>query len=129
VACQLAASFAEFHHAYQNLLPSRAQEIPGSTAKSSAMKNDEALLSAVMKRQVTLSLRVAAVFIAVLLGLPLLNAYAPQLAGANIGGFSLTWLILGVLFYPLTWVLSRWFITSSDKIEEDLTREYGEKNR
>jgi hypothetical protein len=70
------------------------------------MKNDEALLSAVMKRQVTLSLRVAA-----------------------IGGFSLTWLVLGVLFYPLTWVLSRWFITSSDKIEEDLTREYGEKNR
>jgi uncharacterized membrane protein (DUF485 family) len=93
------------------------------------MKNDETLLSAVMKRQVTLSLRVAAIFIAVLLGLPLLNAYAPQLAQTNIGGFSLTWLILGVLFYPLTWVLSRWFITSSDKIEEDLTREYGEKNR
>ncbi len=89
------------------------------------MKNDEALLSAVMKRQVTLSLRVAAIFIAVLLGLPLLNAYAPQLAQKNIGGFSLTWLVLGVLFYPLTWILSRWFITSSNKIEDDLTREYG----
>jgi uncharacterized membrane protein (DUF485 family) len=89
------------------------------------MKNDEALLSAVMKRQVTLSLRVAAV----LLGLPLLNAYAPELARTSIGGFSLTWLVLGVLFYPLTWVLSRWFITSSNKIEDELTREYGEKTR
>ncbi len=93
------------------------------------MKNDEALLSAVMKRQVTLSLRVAAIFIAVLLGLPLLNAYAPQLAQKNIGGFSLTWLVLGVLFYPLTWILSRWFITSSNKIEEDLAREHGEKTK
>jgi uncharacterized membrane protein (DUF485 family) len=97
--------------------------------KSSVMKNDEALLSAVMKRQVTLSLRVAAIFIAVLLGLPLLNAYVPQLTQINIGGFSLTWLVLGVLFYPLTWVLSRWFIASSNKIEEDLAREYGEKAR
>ena len=59
-----------------------------------------------MKKQLRLSLSVAVVFIAVLVGLPLVNLYLPDLAKTNIGGFSLTWLILGVLFYPLTWFLS-----------------------
>ena len=90
----------------------------------SGVRDDEALLHAVMVRQVRLSLQVAVVFIAVLLGLPLLNAYAPQIAQKNIGGFSLSWLVLGVLFYPLTWVLSKWFINSSNKIESELGQEH-----
>ena len=44
--------------------------------------------------------------------------------GSNLfGGFSLTWLTLGVLFYPITWVLSKIFIDSSNKIEEELAVE------
>jgi uncharacterized membrane protein (DUF485 family) len=101
-------------------------EKPGMESESGG-RDDEALLHTVMARQVRLSLQVAAVFIAVLLGLPLVNAYAPQLAQLNIGGFSLTWLVLGVLFYPLTWVLSKWFIDSSNKIETELGREHNQR--
>jgi uncharacterized membrane protein (DUF485 family) len=84
-----------------------------------------ALARLVMRRQAALSLRVAVVFLAVLLGLPLLNWLAPGLAGRSIGGFTLTWLLLGVLFYPVTWLLSGYFINASNAIEEDLAREHG----
>lgn len=78
-----------------------------------------------MKRQLRLSLAVAFVFIVVLVGLPLLNLYRPQLAKTDVGGFSLTWLILGVLFYPLTWLLSTLFVKGSERIEEKIVREEG----
>lgn len=76
-----------------------------------------------MRKQLRLSLAVAAVFVLVLVGLPLINFYLPDLAQTNIGGFSLTWLILGVLFYPLTWVLSIWFVKGSEKIEHEIVQE------
>ncbi len=78
-----------------------------------------------MKKQLRLSLAVAVVFIAVLVGLPLLNLYRPQIAKTDVGGFSLTWLILGVLFYPLTWLLSTLFVKGSERIEEKIVREEG----
>jgi uncharacterized membrane protein (DUF485 family) len=83
------------------------------------------LLRDVMRRQASLGFRVSAVFLTILLGLPLVNAYAPQVARARVGGFTLSWLILGVLFYLLTWGLSAWFIGASNKIEDDIAREYG----
>lgn len=76
-----------------------------------------------MRRQAALSLKISAVFIAVLLGLPLLNALAPELMAMRVGGFTLTWLLLAVLFYPLTWVLSRWFVSASDRIESEIVRD------
>lgn len=73
----------------------------------------------VMKRQAGLSLRVAAVFGVLLLGLPLVNAYLPGLANAQVGGFTATWLFLGVLFYPITVALSFYFVRHSDRIEAE----------
>ncbi len=76
-----------------------------------------------MKKQLRLSLSVAIVFVVVLVGLPLFNLYAPDLAKTDLGGFSLTWLILGLLFYPLTWMLSSWFVRGSEKIERNIIEE------
>lgn len=75
-----------------------------------------------MRRQAALSLRVAAIFVLLLIGLPLLNLYAPDLAATKVGGFSITWLILGVLFYPITWVLSLYFVNRSEALETELAR-------
>ena len=77
------------------------------------------LAHVVMRKQASLSLRVAAVFLFMLFGLPLVNLYLPQVAGANVGGFTLTWLFLGVLFYPVTWLLSWYFIRESNRIEAE----------
>jgi uncharacterized membrane protein (DUF485 family) len=76
-----------------------------------------------MKKQLRLSLSVAIVFVAVLVGLPLVNLYLPDLARTNVGGFSLTWLILGILFYPLTWILSIWFVKGTEKIDSEIIQE------
>lgn len=85
----------------------------------------QGLVRRIMRRQAALSLKVAAVFVAILVVLPLLNLYAPALMATRIGGFSLTWFFLAVLFYPVTWILSAWFVKDSDRIEADIVREEG----
>lgn len=85
----------------------------------------QGLVRRIMRRQAALSLRIAAVFVAILVVLPLLNLYAPALMATRVGGFSLTWLFLAVLFYPVTWLLSAWFVRDSDRIEADIVREEG----
>jgi uncharacterized membrane protein (DUF485 family) len=79
---------------------------------------------AVMRKQLALSIRFALVFFVLLFGLPLVNWLLPDVANANIGGFTLTWLFLGVLFYPITWFLSGYFIRASDRIETELINEH-----
>lgn len=76
-----------------------------------------------MKKQLRLSLSVAAVFVVILVGLPLVNLYLPDLAKARVGGFTLTWLILGVLFFPLTWILSSWFVKGTEQIDAEIVAE------
>ena len=71
----------------------------------------------VMHKQAVLSLRVAAIFIVLILGIPLVNFYLPDLAGTPIWGFTASWLFLAVLFYPITWALSFYFVNQSDRLE------------
>jgi len=78
------------------------------------------LARAVMAKQARLSLRVAAAFLVLILGLPILNAAFPDLMNESwFGGFTPTWLLLGVLFYPITIGLSFYFVGASDQIEAD----------
>jgi uncharacterized membrane protein (DUF485 family) len=77
------------------------------------------LAHAVMRRQASLSLRVTAIFVVMLFGLPLVNDFMPHLANASVMGFTLSWLFLGVLFYPITWLLSSYFIRESNRIEAE----------
>lgn len=83
----------------------------------------EALLRRLMRKQVALSVRVAMVFIALLVAIPLFNLWAPAFAATPIAGFTLTWLVLGLLFYGLTAVLSGYYVKHSDRIEEELLQE------
>jgi len=91
------------------------------------MDEQEVLLRTVMRRQAAVSIRVACVFIALLIVLPLVNLFLPQMAETDVFGFTATWLCLGVLFYPLTWVLSGYFVRRSDQIETDLLSSAGPK--
>ncbi len=73
----------------------------------------------IMRRQAGLSVRVASVFLVLILGLPLVNRYAPAIAQARIWGFPASWLFLGLLFYPVTVALSVYFVRASDRIEAE----------
>jgi uncharacterized membrane protein (DUF485 family) len=101
----------------------------GSSSRSRETSPDrgsqEALLGAIMRRQARLSLGVAAVFLVLVLGLPFVNFGAASVAQLPVGGFSATWLFLGLLFYPITWVLSAYFVRASDAVEHEVAEMYG----
>ena len=83
----------------------------------------EAFIGSLMRRQLRLSIACAAAFLVALLGLPLANYFAPALMATRVGGFTLTWLILGVLFFPYVWLISGVFIKRSLKLEADEAKE------
>ena len=81
--------------------------------------HSESFLGELMRRQLGLSIACALSFLVALLGLPLANYLAPGFMAARVGGFTLTWLILGVLFFPYVWIISYIFIRRSLKLEAD----------
>ena len=81
--------------------------------------HSESFLHSLMRRQLRLSIACAAAFLVALLGLPLLNYFAPDLMATRVAGFTLSWLILGVLFFPLVWIISYLFIKRSIALEDD----------
>ena len=79
--------------------------------------HSEEFLQGLMKRQLRLSLACALAFLLLLLGLPLLNYFAPEFMATRVGGFTLSWLVLGVLFFPYVWIIAKWFIVRSIALE------------
>ena len=61
----------------------------------------------------------ATTFLVALLGMPLLNYFAPELMAKRVAGFTVSWLILGVLFFPFVWIISWVFIQRSISLEEE----------
>ncbi|MBI4657318.1 MAG: DUF485 domain-containing protein [Verrucomicrobia bacterium] len=80
--------------------------------------HSEEFLHRLMRRQLKLSIACAATFLIALLGLPLANYFLPELMATRVFGFTLTWLILGVLFFPLVWLISYFFIRRSIELED-----------
>jgi uncharacterized membrane protein (DUF485 family) len=81
--------------------------------------HSEEFLHSLMRRQLKLSVACAVTFLTALLGLPLLNYFAPTLMATRVAGFTLSWLILGVLFFPFVWIISWRFIKRSIALEQD----------
>jgi uncharacterized membrane protein (DUF485 family) len=94
--------------------------------------HSEGFLRRLIRRQLRLSITCAATFLDALLGLPLLNYFFPEGMATRVFGFTLTWLLLGVLFFPLVWVISWIFIRRSIALEEsevvEVEREKGKEN-
>ena len=82
----------------------------------------EAFLRRLMRRQLILSSLCSGTFLVALMALPLVNLFAPVLMAHRIGGFPLTWLILGVLFFPFVWAIAWIFIQRSIRMEEEEAR-------
>jgi uncharacterized membrane protein (DUF485 family) len=91
--------------------------------------HSEAFLHRLMRRQLRLSIACAATFLVALLGLPLFNYFAPELMARRVAGFTLSWLILGILFFPLVWIISYCFIRRSMAMEREETARVAPPNR
>lgn len=85
--------------------------------------HSEEFLRLLMRRQLRLSVSCAVAFLSVLLLLPLANYSFPELMSARVFGFTLTWLILGVAFFPAVWLIAYVFIRRSLALEEDEIRQ------
>src|SRR5438552_4046964 len=80
--------------------------------------HSESFLHSLMARQLKLSIACALMFMLALLGLPLVNYFFPELMATRVFGFTLTWFVLGVVFFPFVWVISYVFIRRSIALEE-----------
>ncbi|MDB6020777.1 MAG: hypothetical protein JWQ04_634 [Pedosphaera sp.] len=85
--------------------------------KSRDMHSEE-FLHALMRRQIKLSMACAGAFLVALLGLPLANYFYPEFMATRLFGFTLSWFVLGVLFFPLVWVIAWVFIKKSIALEQ-----------
>lgn len=93
--------------------------MPHTNPPSDDVVHSESFLRSLMRRQLRLSVACAGAFLVALLGLPLLNYFAPALMATRVAGFTLSWLILGVLFFPFVWIISYAFIKRSIALEEE----------
>lgn len=93
--------------------------MPPPTPAHDDVVHSESFLRSLMRRQLRLSIACAATFLVALLGLPLLNFLFPEIMATRVAGFTLSWLVLGVLFFPFVWVISYVFIQRSIALEQD----------
>ena len=89
--------------------------------------HSEPFLHSLMARQLKLSIACALTFLVALLGLPIANYFWPELMATRVFGFTLTWFVLGVLFFPFVWIIAYIFIRRSIALEraevEEVSRE------
>ena len=91
--------------------------------------HSEEFLRGLMKRQLKLSITCATAFLLLLFGLPMMNYLAPELMATRVGGFTLSWLVLGVLFFPYVWIIAKWFIVRSIALENAEVKTATENNK
>jgi hypothetical protein len=79
----------------------------------------ELLVGTLVRAQLSLALRLAAVFVCLLGGLPLLLAVSPGVRQAKVLGMSLPWLLLGVVMYPLLLAGGLLYVRLAERNEQD----------
>ena len=81
----------------------------------------EALLRGLIRTQLAHALRLAAVVVVGLGGLPLLFAAAPAVARARPLGVGLPWLLLGLAAFPFLFVVGAMYVRLAERTEADFT--------
>jgi uncharacterized membrane protein (DUF485 family) len=79
----------------------------------------DALVRGLVRAQLGLALRLAAVVVCVVAALPLLNAVFPELAAVTVAGARLNWLVLGALVYLLLYGVGRLYVRLAEQAERD----------
>ena len=95
---------------------------PGRQALTALDEQDvvgDLLIRSLMRAQLTLGLRLAAVFALLLGGLPLLFAVAPRTRDTEVLGIALPWLVLGGAVYPVLWAGGWLYVRLAERNERD----------
>lgn len=81
----------------------------------------DAYMQSLMRTQLRLALIVLGVLGAVIGVLPLLFAVIPQVREAEIAGFPLPWVVLGVLVYPVFVAIGWFYIRQAERTEHEFS--------
>jgi len=81
----------------------------------------EMLVRQLVRAQLTLALRLMAVTVVVLGGIPLLFILAPSVGTASIFGLRVPWLLLGLAVYPFFLWVAWSYNRSAERNEQDFT--------
>jgi hypothetical protein len=79
----------------------------------------EALARGLVRAQLAVAVRLAAVVAVGLGGLPLLFAAAPAVGRAHLFGVSVPWLLLGVAAYPFLFVVGYAYVRLAERNEQE----------
>jgi nucleoside permease NupC len=79
----------------------------------------DALVRGLVRAQLGLALRLAAVVFGTVGAILLLNRVFPDLGGVTVLGMRLNWLVLGVLMYPLLYGVGRLYVRLAEQAERD----------
>lgn len=85
----------------------------------------EVLIRGLVRAQLGLALSLAGVVILLLGSLPIAFALFPALTEVLLLGLRLPWLLLGVLAYPLLYVVGRVHVRQAERIEDDFSKAVG----
>ncbi len=102
-----------------------AERFPIDTALQEIVEQTsygEIFLQHLIHRQLSLSLGVAAAFLLVLLGMPLVYTLFPELGSVTFLGLPIHWLLLGGLMYPFLWLLAAYYTRAAKQREDEFTR-------
>lgn len=102
--------------------PKVVRRSPGPPAVRALSDQDlvgELLITSLVRAQLGLAIRVAAVYALLLGGLPLLLALVPAARTSKLLGLPLAWSLLGVLVYPLLLVGGWFYVRLADRNERD----------
>ncbi|MFO1513920.1 MAG: DUF485 domain-containing protein [Verrucomicrobiota bacterium] len=114
---ELPPGIEAWNSAFTELQHARLMQDPNPEKKLDM--HSEEFLHSLMRKQLKLSISCALAFLVVLLGLPLANYFAPELMATRIMGFTVTWFLLGIGFFPAVWTISFYFIRRSIALEEE----------
>ncbi|MBI3217119.1 MAG: hypothetical protein HYZ38_25160 [Mycobacterium sp.] len=79
----------------------------------------DALVRGLVRAQLGLALRLAAVVGAIVIAIPLLGNIFPAIEAMTVFGVRANWLVLGVLLYPLFFVVGRVYVHLAEQSERD----------
>jgi hypothetical protein len=79
----------------------------------------DALVRGLVRAQLGLALRLAAVVVCAVVAIPLLNAAFPDIAAISVAGIRLNWLVLAVLVYPFFYGVGRLYVRLAEQAERD----------
>jgi hypothetical protein len=79
----------------------------------------DALVRGLVRAQLGLALRLAAVVVWTVGAILLLNTVFPELGAVTVLGMRLNWLVLAVLMYPLLYGVGRLYVRLAEQAERD----------